>query len=74
MMVSGSKFKEVIENSLIFFNITFQSLSESIRLSPGGEVQKGMDWINLAQVGNKWHAVVNIVENRVKREKPTRCN
>jgi hypothetical protein len=63
MMVSGSKFRRVIENSLIFINVAFQSLSGSIRPSSGAEVQRGLDWINMVQDENKWHAVVNIVEN-----------
>jgi hypothetical protein len=63
MMVSGSKFRKVIENSLIFISVAFQSLSGSIRPSPFGEVQRGLNWINLAQDGNKWYAVVNIVES-----------
>jgi len=63
MMASASKFRKVLENSLIFISVTFQSLSGLIRPSPGGEVQRGLDWINLAQDGNKWPDVVNIIEN-----------
>jgi len=42
MMVSGSKFKKVIENSLIFFSVTFQSL-----LGYPQVVRYKGDWIGL---------------------------
>jgi len=41
-MVSGSKFKKVIENSLIFFSVTFQSL-----LGYPQVVRYKGDWIGL---------------------------
>jgi len=62
-MASGSKFRKVIEISLIFISVAFQSLSGLIRPSPGAEVQRGLYWINMVQDENKWHAAVNIVEN-----------